>query len=240
MSKFEDTKWADRRFSRNYRDYADIFIPFRNQCIEITKSFYSHFVSQNAEARVLDLGCGDGFFIQELLKSFTPANVMLVDGSAEMLEAAKERLGSRGGLNFTKASFQELLTNDPLNDSFDFVYSSFAVHHLAFTEKKELYAYIYKRLSPRGCFVHNDVVSPPFHELEEWYFSLWRQWIGEHAAEERREEILDTPEKYKGDPENMPDTLESQLEALKNVGFSNVDCYFKYGIFCLFGGSKRI
>ena len=239
MSKFEETKWADRRFSRNYRDYADIFVPFRNQCIEITKSFYGHFVSQNAEARVLDLGCGDGLFIQELLKSFSPENVMLVDGSAEMLEAAKQRLGNRGTLNFTKASFQELLTKDPLNDIFDFVYSSFAVHHLAFTEKKKLYAYIHKRLSPGGCFVHNDVVRPSFDELEKWYFSLWRQWIKEHPAQEGREEILDTPEKYKADPENMPDTLESQLEALRTVGFNNVDCYFKYGIFCLFGGSKE-
>ena len=238
MSKFEESKWADRRYSRSYRDDADIYIPFRNECIEIAKSFYEHFVSDHAEARILDLACGDSFFIQEFLKSFTPAKVMLVDGSSEMLEAAKERMGNRGTLNFTKASFQELLSNDPLNDTFDFVYSSFAVHHLTFTEKKELYAYIHKRLSPGGCFVHNDVVRPSFDRLEKWYFSLWRQWIQEHPDKERGEELLDTPEKYKADPENMPDTLESQLEALKKVGFNNVDCYFKYGIFCLFGGSK--
>ncbi len=240
MSAFEETKWAVRQYSRSYRDDADIYIPFRNQCIEIKKSLYEHFISQNAEARILDLGCGDGLFIQELLKSFIPAMVQLVDGSAEMLDAARERLGNRGTLNFTRASFQELLTNDPLIDTFDFVCSSFAIHHLPFKEKKELYAYVHKRLSPGGCFVHNDVVSPPFDELEKWYFSLWRQWIEEHPAKERREQLLDTPEKYKGDPENMPDTLESQLEALRNVGFTNVDCYFKYGIFCLFGGSKQV
>jgi tRNA (cmo5U34)-methyltransferase len=240
MSKFEETKWADRQFSRSYRDDADIYIPFRYQCIEITKSFYKHFVSENAEARILDLGCGDGLFIQELLKSFAPAKVMLVDGSAAMLEAAKERLGNDETLYFAQASFQELLSNDPLNESYDFVYSSFAIHHLPFKEKKELYAYIHKRLSPGGCFVNYDVVCPPFDELESWYFSLWRQWIEVYPAEERREELLGTPEKYKGDPENMPDTLESQLETLKNVGFNNVDCYFKYGIFCLFGGTKSI
>ena len=139
-----------------------------------------------------------------------------------------------------EASFQQLLTNDPLDESFDFVYSSFAIHHLAFTEKKELYAYIHKRLSPGGCFVHNDVVCPPFDELEDWYLSLWRQWIEEHPAKERREDFLGVPEQYKSSPDEMPDTLESQQEALKDVGFRNVDCYFKYGIFCLFGGSKQI
>jgi len=239
MSKFEETKWADSRFSKSYRDDADIYIPFRSQCIEITELLYRQFISQKTEASILDLGCGDGLFIQVLLKSFTPAKVMLVDGSAEMLEAARERLaGKQSTLNFVEASFQELLTNDPLTESFDFVYSSFAIHHLPFKEKKELYAYIHKHLYPCGCFVNYDVVCPRFDELESWYFSLWRQWIKEHPAKERGEELLGTPEKYKGDPENMPDTLESQLEALKDVGFNNVDCYFKYGIFCLFGGSK--
>ena len=60
MSKFEETKWADSRFSRSYRDDADIYIPFRYQCLEITKSLYRHFISQNDKARILDLGCGDG------------------------------------------------------------------------------------------------------------------------------------------------------------------------------------
>ena len=123
-----------------------------SQFIEITKSFYEYFISQNTEARVLDLGCGDGLFIQELLKSFTPAKVTLVDGSNEMLEAAKERLGSQANLNFTQASFQELLTNDPLNENFDFIYSSLAIHHLPFDEKIKFYAYIHKRLSPCGHF----------------------------------------------------------------------------------------
>ncbi len=42
----------------------------------------------------------------------------------------------------------------------------------------------------------------------------------------------------KVNPDNIPDTLESQLEALKDIGFNNVDCFYKYGIFALFGGSR--
>ena len=77
MSKFEKTRWAENEFSKNYRDDANIYLPFRSQFVEITKSFYGHFISQNTEANILDLGCGDGQFIQELLKSFTPAMVTL-------------------------------------------------------------------------------------------------------------------------------------------------------------------
>lgn len=239
MSKFEKSKWADHEFSQNYRDDASIYLPLRSQFIEITKSFYDHFISQKDTAKVLDLGCGDGLFIQELLKSFTPAKVTLVDGSNEMLEAAKERLGSQGNLNFTQASFQKLLNSDPLNENFDFIYSSLAIHHLTFDEKKKIYTYIHNHLSSSGYFVHYDVVVPPSGKLENWYFTLWRQWIKNHAAQEKREELLGIPDQYKENPDNTPDTLKTQLEALEKIGFKNVDCYFKFGIFSLFGGSKQ-
>jgi tRNA (cmo5U34)-methyltransferase len=93
---------------------------------------------------VLDLGCGDGLFIQELLKTFSPASIPLVDGSGEMLEAAKNRLGSTANLDFIQASFQSLFTGEPLDQDFDFVYSSLAIHHLPLEEKKRLYSWICK------------------------------------------------------------------------------------------------
>ena len=238
MSKFDKSRWANSEFSQNYRDDADIYLPFRNKFIEIVKSFYKYFISHNTKARILDLGCGDGLFVQELLKSFTTASVMLIDGSAEMLEAAKKRLGIQANLNFIQASFQELLTDNLLKENFDFIYSSLAIHHLPFEEKRNLYAYIYNHLSPGGYFIHYDIVVPSTEKLEKWYLLLWRQWIKKHSAKERSEKLLGIPEQYKDNPDNIPDTLKAQLDALNKIGFNNVDCFFKYGIFSLFGGSK--
>ncbi len=238
MSKFEKSRWADTEFSRNYRDEADVYLPFRREFIETAKSLYAYFIAARSEARVLDLGCGDGLFIQELLKTFSPASVTLVDGSKEMLEAAQKRLGKKANLNFIQASFQSLLAGGLLLENFDFVYSSLAIHHLSFDEKKHLYAYIYELLSPGGCFVHYDVVVPPSRKNENWFLSLWRQWIKEHPDKEMSEKLLEVPDHYKENTDNRPDTLGSQLQALKQIGFKEVDCYFKYGIFSLFGGFK--
>ena len=238
MTQFEKSRWADSEFSQNFRDEADVYLPFRRQFIEVTKSLYEYFIDVNIEAKILDLGCGDGLFIQELLKSFSPASVTLIDGSTEMLESAKKRLKNKRNINFIKASFQDLLAGELLGENFDFIYSSLAIHHLPFEEKKQLYAYIYKLLSPGGCFVHYDVVVPPSGKIEKWYLSLWRQWIKEHPSIEMRENLLDIPEQYKGNQDNIPDTLESQLEVLEKIGFKEVDCFFKYGIFSLFGGFK--
>lgn len=238
MTQFETSRWAESEFSQNYRDAANIFLPFRSQFIEMTKSFFEHFISKNTQAKVLDLGCGDGLFIQELLKSFTPAKVQLVDGSNEMLDAAKERLGEQDNLYFSQANFQELLSKDPINEIFDFIFSSLAIHHLLFEEKRNLYDYIYNHLSTGGCFVHYDVVVPPSEKIESCYLSIWRQWIKDHPAIEKYKELISIPEQYKNNKDNVPDTLDSQLRVMKEIGFKDVDCYFKYGIFTLFGGFK--
>ena len=38
---------------------------------------------------------------------------------------------------------------------------------------------------------------------------------------------------------NKPDILEDQLEALRETGFRDVDCYCKNGIFAVFGGKFK-
>ena len=140
MPKFENSLWADSEFSQNYRDDASIFLPFRSQFFKTAKSLYAHFVDTNDKARVLDLGCGDGLFIQELLESFSPASVTLVDGSAEMLDEAKKRLETRENINFIQASFQNIADEKMVVGNFDFIHSSLAIHHLPFEAKKKLYA----------------------------------------------------------------------------------------------------
>jgi tRNA (cmo5U34)-methyltransferase len=219
MSKFEKSQWANSEFSQNYRDDADIYLPFRSQFIEISKSLYRSFISQNSKANVLDLGCGDGLFIQELSRSFRPAKVTLVDGSAEMLEAAKKRLSGQNSNSYIQASFQQLIATKSISGNFDFIYSSLAIHHLTLEEKKVLYTYIYNHLSSGGWFINYDVVLPPSDILEKWYLSLWRDWIKKHPSKERLKQLLGIPDQYKGNPDNIPDCLGSQLEALNNIGF---------------------
>jgi tRNA (cmo5U34)-methyltransferase len=238
MTKFDNSLWADTKFSQNYRDDADIFLPFRRQFIDIAKSFYGYFIDSSQEACILDLGCGDGLFIYEFLKSFSPKNITLVDGSAEMLDAAKARLSDTQHIDFIKIDFHKLIEEQPISKQFDFIYSSLAIHHLPFYEKCNLYNYIYNILKPGGYFIHYDVVISQSDKIEKWAIELWRQWIKNHPQKQRAEKLLDIPDKYKENQDNTPDTLSSQLQALEEVGFRDIDCHFKYGIFSLFGGFK--
>jgi len=38
--------------------------------------------------------------------------------------------------------------------------------------------------------------------------------------------------------ENKPSGLFNQLQLLSRIGFRDVDCFYRYGIFSIFGGTK--
>ncbi len=117
MNDFAVSRWANRDFARAFRNEADFYMPFRCRVIKITLSLYQHFSDGNPGSKVLDLGCGDGFFINALLAAEErPVAAVLVDGSAGMLDAARQRLAGQGGaIDFRRASFQELLVEDRLD-----------------------------------------------------------------------------------------------------------------------------
>ena len=238
MAEFEKTRWADSEFSRKYRDEADIYMPFRRKFVEVTKSLYSFIFKKRSDIRVLDLGCGDGFFAEELINSFTPASVTLADGSPGMLQSARKRLEDEPAVGYIQASFQEIINSDILKGDFDFIYSSFAIHHLPLSDKKLLYSKCYNFLNPGGSFIHNDVIAPLSEMMGNWYLRLWREWIDQFPDKKASAGMEVIPEKYRASPDDFPDSLETHLEILRDTGFKDVDCFFKYGIFALFGGSK--
>jgi len=164
----------------------------------------------------------------------------LIDGSDDMLQKAKERLQSYPNILFQKISFQEILQQGQLNSTYDFIVSSQAIHHLSRDEKSKFYEMIYSHLVTGGFFMNIDVTIGPAESIEQWYMKLWQEWmdIEKTALGIEGDPFSDVISRYKEAEENRPDTLIDQLAVLKNIGFSNVDCYYKYGIFAVFGGMK--
>jgi tRNA (cmo5U34)-methyltransferase len=239
MDTFNQSAWAQEQFSKDFLEKADIYIQERRKMIRSMASLFSFYFKEKRDIHILDLGCGDGVLTEELLRKDETIIATLVDGSLTMLQKARERLTAYPGLHFIHASFQELLTGTVSLGNFYFCVSSFAIHHLEMKEKKNLFRYIYGHLNTEGHFVNIDVVLSPSQGLEEWYFSIWREWMQHmqdqlNLKDELPEDII---RRYK-DPSSMnkPDTLEDHLDALRETGFRDVDCYYKNGIFAVFGG----
>jgi tRNA (cmo5U34)-methyltransferase len=109
-----------------------------------------------AATRILDLGAGTGEAARRVLEKHPGARAVLVDASAEMLEAARETLGED---RVEQIIVQRL--EDPLPDGpFELVISALAVHHLESADKRLLFRRISEVLAGGGRFVLADVFVP--------------------------------------------------------------------------------
>ena len=242
MSDFNKSPWVENKFAENYLDKADIYIVERRKMFWFVSSLFSHFIQGKHDIKLLDLGCGDGVLTGELLKINHEISATLLDGGEGMIHKAKARLKGNRNTTFIQATFQDLLGGTVKLGTYDFCVSSMAIHHLEMSEKASLFHLIASCLKSGGRFVDVDVVLPPSEELEHWYFAIWKDWLATmmdryNIRDEVPEDLI---RRYK-DPSSMnkPDTLGNQLRAMESAGFVDVDCYFKNGIFAVFGGKKQ-
>ena len=233
--------WIDdqsAKRTRFYLDEADEFLVDRQTIRTVLIRLFGYRFEGRSGLDVLDLGCGSGFLTAGIHDVYPDNSFTLLDGSREMLDQAREHFPGNN-FRFVRSSFEEYL-QAPM-ERFDFICSSNAIHHLALTDKLRLYQRIFDALSPGGMFLNIDVVLPPSDLCEEWQFNLWRDWMRERQHQKGsdnagRYDAL--PQGYKQKEENQPSGLGEQMSALREVGYQNVDCYYKHSIFALFGGTK--
>jgi SAM-dependent methyltransferase len=172
--------------------------------------------------RVLDLGTGDGRLLALLKIERSEMFGVGLDFSAPMLEAARERFagdGHDGHIEIVEHDLVELLSGEALG-RFDAVVSSFAIHHLEHERKRELYGEVFDLLEPGGVFANLEHVASPTQRLHLAFFAA----IGEPIEDE--------------DPSDRLLDVESQLGWLRELGFDDVDCYWKWLEMALLIGVK--
>jgi SAM-dependent methyltransferase len=167
----------------------------------------------------LDLGTGDGRLIA-LLKADRPqAYAVGVDFSPAMLQAARARFQQDATIEILEQNLDVPL---PALRAFDAIVSSFAIHHCEHARKRVLYAEVFAALAPGGIFCNLEHVSSPTDALHLQFL---------HA-------LGATPETE--DPSNMCLDVETQLRWLREIGFTEVDCLWKWRELALLVGSKPV
>jgi tRNA (cmo5U34)-methyltransferase len=180
-------------------------------------------------ARALDLGCGTGILAELLLERFPQVSVVLLDASPNMLEVAEKKLARFADrVSFEQALFEEMPTGP-----FDAVVSTLALHHLGTDEeKKSQYERIFRALAPGGCFWQGEVVLSSSEEDTVLDELRWMDWLRDQRFTE--DEVHELIERVHVN--DRPAPLVDQLLWLRELGFSRVDCTWRYIMYAVFGG----
>jgi SAM-dependent methyltransferase len=118
----------------------------------------------------LELGCGDARFIPALLEAGGFRQYTGLDLSAVALGLAAENLKSLE----TRGTSIRLLQKDMLSglealtESFDTVFSGFALHHLTHEDKQTFFRHCFSRLNPGGLLVIVDTLSAETESREQY------------------------------------------------------------------------
>jgi SAM-dependent methyltransferase len=204
-------RWPDVEHALWYLARADD-LPHRSEGAAVLVELLPERVT-----RVLDLGTGDGRLLDLVLTARPGSTGVGLDLNPEMLSRARERFDGDD-----RAVVVEHDLDDPLpgDDTFDVVVSSFAIHHVSDERKRTLYAECFERLAPGGSFLNLEHVASATDALH---------------VEFLRSLDIDPAD---DDPSNLLAPVGDQLGWLRDAGFVDVDCFWKWRELALLAGRR--
>lgn len=186
--------------------------------------------------RILDLGCGDGVLAAALLSRFPQAEAVLADFSEAMLTAAKARLGGRA--TYVQVDYSDPHWPQTVGAPFDVIVSGFSIHHQPDARKREVYAEIFQLLQPGGVFVHIEHVASASSWGAAANDELFIDSLAAHHPDESREAV-GTKYYHRSDKaSNILTPVETQCQWLREIGYTDVDCFMKIFELAVFGGRR--
>ncbi|MBE9228828.1 class I SAM-dependent methyltransferase [Phormidium sp. LEGE 05292] len=237
-----DTAWQNAELAQTFLEGVRGGIPLASEQINLMLKIIS--LALPKVETFLDLGCGDGVLGRAILAKYPHAKGVFLDFSETMLAAAKSKLGNSQNAEFISQDFgiKDWVNVVKRQEGFDLIVSGFAIHHQTDERKKEIYQEIFDLLKPGGLFLNLEHIQSPSQWVETVFCEVFIDSLYEFHQRNRsgktREEIA---QEYYHRPDkvaNILAPLEVQCQWLREIGFINVDCYFKVLEIALFGGMK--
>jgi len=121
---------------------------------------------------------------------------------------------------------------------FDAVVSGYSIHHQPDQRKREVYGEIYGLLASGGIFVNVEHVSSPTDWLGAMQDELFVDNLHAIHPGQTRAEVASVYYNRSDKAANILAPVELQCQWLREIGFTDVDCYLKIFEEAVFGGRK--
>jgi tRNA (cmo5U34)-methyltransferase len=235
------TVWQSKELVKKWLSGVRSAIPMQRERLDVMLRLLQ--ANGRPIERFLDIGCGDGVLGAAVLTRWPAAHGVFLDFSEAMLTAARDKL-TDGGHDFLLVDYGDPVWTARVTPHapYDAIVSGFSIHHQHDARKRQIYAEVFDLLAPGGIFINIEHVASatPWGETlfnEEFIDALFAYHQTSGSMQTRQavaDEFYNRPDKVA----NILAPLETQLAWLREIGFTDVDCYSKHFELCLFGGRK--
>src|SRR5450432_1972275 len=240
MPERTDAVWKTPALATVYLEGVRGAIPLARQQLEIMQRLIA--ACEVPVRRFLDLGSGDGVLASAVLDRFPDAQAVLVDFSTPMLDAARRRFARRDGsvrfvdADYGVASWTREIAGSVGSPPFDAIVSGYSIHHQPDPRKIEIYREIFGLLAPGGIFLNVEHVLSASPWVAAVHDELFIDHLHRHHAGQSRREVAETYYERPDKAANILAPVEAQCQWLREIGFTDVDCYLKIFELAVFGG----
>jgi tRNA (cmo5U34)-methyltransferase len=172
---------------------------------------------------LLDLGVGTGLELERLFSLYLDMSVTGIDLSQGMLDVLRDKYHDKN-INTICGSYFDVGFG---KDKYDFVLSTYSLHHFSEEKKLELYKKVYSALRTGGNYIEGDYTCKTQEEQD--------LYIKENERLRSENNITEGFYHY-----DTPFTVETQIKLLKAAGFGNVQLVKEWDNTSIIVADKRI
>jgi len=234
--------WGDQKFIEDWASKGSWQAPIRD--VQVAMALRMIPQPMDAPIRVLDIGAGYGALAAAVLHDRASATAVCLDASDAMLKLGAEKNASlKDRISFVQGSLETPDWLKSVHETFDVVISSRALHHFTENQRRRyIFKEVYDLLRAGGCFINADNVRATTKSLTERYRSARDEYLDRmiRQASGGKTNLVAAkaaaPSTYHGPHNNGH--LEEELAWLREAGFQDVDCFWKFTTTVVYGGFK--
>jgi tRNA (cmo5U34)-methyltransferase len=234
--------WGSREFVERWAAKSGWQAPLREVQTAMVLRMIPHPI--DAPIRVLDIAAGYGALAVAVLNDRPNATAVCLDASDAMLNLGKELTTNlKDRISFIQGSLESSNWAKSVEGTFDAVISSRALHHFSENQRRRhIFREVFGLVRAGGCFLNADNVKATTKSLSDRYRRARDEYLDRFIRESTggktnlAEVRAASPSTYHG-PHNNGD-LEEELAWLREAGFQDVDCFWKFTTTVVYGGFK--
>jgi len=234
--------WGSSDFIQRWANKSGWQAPIREVQTAMVLRMIPHPI--DVPIRILDIGAGYGALAAAVLKDRPNATAICLDASGAMLKLGNERNKElKDRISFIQGSLETSDWIKSVEGTFDAVISARALHHFTENQRRRyIFKEVFDRVRSDGCFINADNVRATTKSLGERYRRARDEYLDQFVRESSggqtnlAEVRAASPSTYHGPHNNG--YLEEELAWLREAGFEDVDCFWKFATTVVYGGFR--